>query len=41
LDYLDVALGYVTYHPTERFGLFYGLTEHDRVFANVRCALGN
>ncbi len=33
---LSIALGYVTYHPSDRFGLLYGFDRDDRVFATFR-----
>jgi hypothetical protein len=40
LDNVEVTLGCVTYHPTNRFGFFYGFTAHDRVFLDLRWDLG-
>jgi hypothetical protein len=40
-DQLEVAIGYVTYQPTRHFGFFYGLTEHDRAFLNLRLGFGS
>ncbi|HKP57749.1 MAG TPA: hypothetical protein VJV78_13550 [Polyangiales bacterium] len=35
-DGLSVAIGYVTYQPSDRFGLFYGFDRNDRLFATLR-----
>lgn len=35
-DGLAVSLGYVTYNPSNQFGVFYGFNRHDRVFATFR-----
>jgi hypothetical protein len=40
LDNLDVSAGYLAYQPSSNFGFFYGFTQHDRVFINVRFGMG-
>lgn len=35
-DGLSIAVGYVTYHPSDQLGLFYGFDHNDRLFATLR-----
>ena len=35
-DDLRASLGFITYRPSPRFGYFYGLTHHERVFIQLR-----
>lgn len=35
-DPLELTVGCVTYHPTNNFGVLYGLDNQDRVFLNLR-----
>jgi hypothetical protein len=35
-DALKVSLGYVTYQPSDDFGLFYGFSRNDRIYCNWR-----
>ena len=39
-DGLEIALGYITYQPTQHFGYLYGMTQHDRAFLNLVGELG-
>lgn len=36
IDALSLSLGFVTYHPGDEFGPFYGLDRHDRLFLRAR-----
>ena len=36
LDQLKAGVGYIHYLTGEEFGPFYGLEEHDRLFAQLR-----
>lgn len=40
LDRLELMLGFVTYHPTDQLGFFYGFDHHERLFLDVRWDLG-
>ena len=35
-DDLQLGLGYVTYHPSDRFGVFYGFERNDSLFFELR-----
>ena len=35
-DGLRVGAGYISYHPGDELGLFYGLATHDRIFLGLR-----
>ena len=41
MDQLEASLGYTTYRPTSHFGFFYGFTQHDRLFLNLRLTFGS
>lgn len=40
-DDIEAAIGFTTYQPTNRFGVFYGLRGHDRLMFSIRWNVSN